>query len=346
MTGIHNASITKGKVPMELIDKYVHEVIRRLPPEKRAAISLELKATIEDMLPPEFTEDDVKDALKKLGDPAILANSYHEKPMYLIGPVYFQTYVSLLKIIVPIAMTIALIAFFIDFAFSYTEGEALLKVVLSIVGEGIREMIEVAIQTFFCLTLVFALLERFAKDPNKDLVSSINRKWTPDALKKVSLATSRKSISKYAFFGTLIWTAIWVSIYFNADRLLGVYVNGAGDIVFKFPIFNQQILNEFWILIVVIVVIGIALALYKLIQGQWTKKVVVFQTLYELITTVSFIIIITRPNFIEPKYTKYLVTYVDMQEERSVFLFVLAAVVISIITAAFSIKNAISRSKM
>ncbi|MGE7623449.1 hypothetical protein ACQKMD_10420 [Viridibacillus sp. NPDC096237] len=95
-----------------------------------------------------------------------------------------------------------------------------------------------------------------------------------------------------------------------------------------------------------IVVIGIVLALYKLIQGRWTKKVVVFQTLYELITTASFIIIITRPNFIEPKFTKHLVTFVDMQEERSVFLMILATVVISIITAAFSIKDAISRSKM
>ncbi|MBK3495145.1 hypothetical protein JFL43_09810 [Viridibacillus sp. YIM B01967] len=331
---------------MELIDKYIHEVTRRLPEKNRGAIALELKASIEDMLPLEFTEDDVKEALKKLGDPAVLANSYQEKPMYLIGPLYYQIYVSLLKIIVPIAMTIALIVFVVDFAFSYTGDEALLKVVLSIVGEGISEMIEVAIQAFFWLTLVFAVLERVAKEPDKDLVSSNNRKWTPDALKKVRLTTSHNSISKYAFFGTLVWTAIWVSIYFNADRLLGVYVNEADNLVFKFSTFNQQILNDFWVLIVVIAVLGIALALYKLQQGQWTKKVVIFQSFYELISTAAFIIIITRPNIIEPEFTKYLLTYVDMQEERSVFLIVLVAVVISIITAVFSIKDAISRSKM
>lgn len=53
---------------MELIDKYIHEVTRRLSQKDRAAIALELKATIEDMLPSDYTEKDIKEALVKLGD--------------------------------------------------------------------------------------------------------------------------------------------------------------------------------------------------------------------------------------------------------------------------------------
>lgn len=265
--------------------------------------------------------------------------------MYLIGPIYFQSYISLLKTIVPIAMTIALIAFVIDFAFSYEGDEALLMVVLKLVGNGIGMMLEVAIQVFFWLTLIFAFLERFAKEPKEEILTGL-QKWTLDDLNKVQLTTKHKSISKYAFFGSLVWTAIWVSIYFNADRLIGVYVNREEDLIFKYPTFNQQILNDFWILIVIIAVLGIALSLYKRIQGQWSKKVVIFQTFYELIATAVLIIIITRPNIIEPEFTKYLLNFIDMQEDRFVLLIVLATIVISIITAAFSIKDAVSRTKM
>ncbi|MGE7837323.1 hypothetical protein [Viridibacillus arvi] len=330
---------------MELIDKYIYEVTRRLSQKDRAAIALELKATIEEMLPSDFTEEDVKEALVKLGDPAVLAKNYQEKPRYLIGPLYYQSYISLLKMIVPIAMTIALISFVIDFAFSYEGDEALIMVVLTLVGNGIGMMVEVAIQVFFWLTLIFALLERFAKDPKEEILTGL-KKWTLDDLNKVQLNTKHKSISKYAFFGSLVWTAIWVSIYFNADRLIGVYRNSEDDLIFKYPTFNQQILNDFWILIVIIAIFGIALALYKRIQGQWTKKVVIFQTFYELISTAVFIIIITRPNIIEPEFTKYLLTYIDMQEDRFVLLLVLATIVIAVITSAFSIKDAVSRSRM
>lgn len=332
-------------MPMELIDKYIHEVTRRLSQKDRAAIALELQATIEEMLPSDFTEEDVKEALVKLGDPAVLAKTYQEKPMYLIGPLYYQSYISLLKTIVPIAMTIALIAFVIDFASSYEGDEALLMVVLTLVGKGIGMMIEVAIQVFFWLTLSFALVERFAKEPKEELVTGL-QKWTLDDLNKVQLNTKHKSISKYAFFGSLVWTAIWVSIYFNAEHLIGVYRNREDDLIFKYPTFNQQILNDFWVLIMIIAIFGIALALYKRIQGQWTKKVVIFQTFYELISTAVFIIIITRPNIIEPEFTKYLLNYIDMQEDKFVLLLVLGTIVIAVITSAFSIKDAVSRSRM
>ena len=71
---------------MNLIEVYVYEVTRRLPDKSRDDIALELTSTIEDMLPENFTENEVMDALSKLGDPAQLAASYRDTPNYLIGP--------------------------------------------------------------------------------------------------------------------------------------------------------------------------------------------------------------------------------------------------------------------
>ncbi len=49
---------------MNLIDIYVQEVTRRLPEKNRKDIALELQSTIEDMLPDDYNEEDVKTARK------------------------------------------------------------------------------------------------------------------------------------------------------------------------------------------------------------------------------------------------------------------------------------------
>ncbi len=52
---------------MSLIDMYVHEVAKRLPEQNREDITLELRSTIEDMLPDDYNEEDVKSILEKIG---------------------------------------------------------------------------------------------------------------------------------------------------------------------------------------------------------------------------------------------------------------------------------------
>lgn len=104
---------------MKLIEIYIQEVTRRLPEKLRADIALELRSTIEDMLPDHYNEQDVKEVLNQLGSPVVLANGYKDQPMHLIGPRYFDVYMSLLKMIVPIATVIACITiitqYFIDY---------------------------------------------------------------------------------------------------------------------------------------------------------------------------------------------------------------------------------------
>ena len=45
---------------MNLIEVYIQEVTRRLPEKSREDIALELRSTIEDMLPDDYNEEDVK----------------------------------------------------------------------------------------------------------------------------------------------------------------------------------------------------------------------------------------------------------------------------------------------
>ncbi|MBL2556797.1 hypothetical protein ELJ57_30790, partial [Klebsiella pneumoniae] len=89
--------------------------------------------------------------------------------------------------------------------------------------KGIGEIFEVALHVFFWLTLVFAILERTDKNKDTEPLTTSLKKWTPDDLKNISYIPKKKAISKFEVFGGLMWTAIWGTLYFYANHLVGVY---------------------------------------------------------------------------------------------------------------------------
>ncbi|AVR32560.1 membrane protein, putative [Bacillus cereus] len=133
---------------MNLIDLYIQEVAKRLPEKNSEDITLELRSTIEDMLPEDYSEEDVKSVLKKLGSPVSLANGYLDRPMHLIGPRYFDVYTTLLKMIIPIAAVIALISMVAENFIGYSSDQAILNVILQLIGKGIGEIFEVGLHVF------------------------------------------------------------------------------------------------------------------------------------------------------------------------------------------------------
>ncbi len=134
---------------MNLIDLYIQEVAKRLPEKNSEDITLELRSTIEDMLPEDYSEEDVKSVLKKLGSPVSLANGYLDRPMHLIGPRYFDVYTTLLKMIIPIAAVIALISMVAENFIGYSGDQAILNVILQLIGKGIGEIFEVGLPCIF-----------------------------------------------------------------------------------------------------------------------------------------------------------------------------------------------------
>ena len=73
-----------------------------------------------------------------------------------------------------------------------------------------------------------------------------------------------------------MWTAIWATLYFYANHLVGVYEGNAEGLKFVTPVFNQEILLSYWPIVLVVIGFEISyIALYKLIKGQWTKKMAI-----------------------------------------------------------------------
>ena len=78
----------------DLIDRYVYQVVRRLPQSQRADIEAELRGLIDDMLSARGggKREDVIAVLRELGRPAELAFRYSGSRRSLIGPEYYDTY--------------------------------------------------------------------------------------------------------------------------------------------------------------------------------------------------------------------------------------------------------------
>ncbi|SER99720.1 hypothetical protein [Psychrobacillus sp. OK032] len=291
---------------MHLIDIYIQEVTRRLPEKNREDIELELRSTIEDMLPENYSEKEAKEALASLGNPALLASGYSDQPMQLIGPRYFDMYVTLLKMIIPMVAIITLIVVITENIITYNGEEAILGTMLSVVGHGFWGIISSSIHTFFWITLVIAILERTDASKDKSPLTPNWKEWTPDDLKNIPYIRKEKKISKADIFGSFFWIAIFVVVYFNAFRLIGVYEKVEGKLQFVIPTFNQEVLHSYWLIVLFMLLLEVAFAFYKLIAAQWTTKLAIMNTVRIVVSTIVFIIIFNNNSLINPEFYMYL----------------------------------------
>ena len=85
----------------DLIERYVHEVVRTLPEKDKKEIEDELTSLIQDQIDDRFgdspTEADVEKVLIDLGDPRKMAASYGSK-QYLVGPEFYTQMMMVLRI--------------------------------------------------------------------------------------------------------------------------------------------------------------------------------------------------------------------------------------------------------
>ena len=102
---------------MNLIDRYVTDIGRRLPKRQRDAVQAELRAAIDDALDARgatsSSENDVVDVLKEIGPPERVAAEYYPAGEYLIGPEFYPTFRRVLSVTLSAILLLSVIGFFI-----------------------------------------------------------------------------------------------------------------------------------------------------------------------------------------------------------------------------------------
>jgi hypothetical protein len=274
---------------MELIERYISEVTRRISKKNRQDIAMELRSTIEDMLPDHYSEKEVTEVLQELGDPARLASQYEDKKQYLIGPLFFDRYISFLKVVgLPIAILIFLSEWMSGIVSS--NGEIMMKASMMQIFWGMFiTIVNSIVHLFFWITIVFVVIERFAK-------SNDSKSWTPEDL-WVTAIPVQKQISKFEVFSSLFWTILWVAALFYA----GWYRQNNGTSIYYF-LFNQEELVTYIPAIIGVVAVEIGLAIYMLVAAKWTKVLVGFNGVSHIIFAVLLCVMVSNPNLFNQQF--------------------------------------------
>lgn len=163
---------------MNLIDPYVSEVGRQLPQKNRADIEAEIRSALQDMLDERSKQtgkpiDDelILEVLQEYGSPEKVAASYQGERS-LIGPRLYPAFIKVIQIVLPIMGVLALIG--LGFSLGRTESSAGIdietyvqvnaKFLIYTVSRAINGFFGSMISALGSITLIFAILERFAPD--------------------------------------------------------------------------------------------------------------------------------------------------------------------------------------
>ena len=147
----------------DFMQRYIYQVIHRLPKAQRDEVSMELEELISDMYTDKGSMEEV---LTQLGDPAEFAMQYQDRQHYLIGPEYFDTYLWFVKVVLLCAaVPVFLVSLISTF---YHSGAAvplnlfpgILRGIMEGLAEGIFDALISCVSAFGAVTLVFAVMER------------------------------------------------------------------------------------------------------------------------------------------------------------------------------------------
>lgn len=290
---------------MQLVESYIKEVTRRVPAQKREKIATELQSTIDEMLPGNYSEQEEKAVLEKLGNPALMASKYVNRPMYLIGPRYFELYITVMKIVFPIVAITLFILTILGELFSFSGEEKVINFIFSIIMESVLNILGALFQAFFWITAIFVILERRDKSKSNVPLTVTGKEWTPEDLKALSEKAKEKLVSKWELFISLFGLAIFLFLYFYNEKIIGVYESYNGELEFVLPVFNAGVLLAFWPIIMLAITIEVGMLLYRYVIGQWTKKMALWNTVRNLFSTIVFLIVIFEDNLMNHEFVSY-----------------------------------------
>ena len=250
---------------MNLIDRYVSEIGKRLPRKSRADIETEIRSTLEDMLEERAEKtgrpvDDemVKELLKEYGAPDKVAATYLPE-QYLIGPKLFPIFWLVLKIVGVVLTVLAIVGFGVRFGMSDMSmqafGAQLAKSALEYFG-GI-------ISAFGNIVLIFAILERAL--PKSEYENELNEGWDPAELTK---EPEPDDVRIWEPVVAIVFTLVGLLVFNLYPQAIGISFLSNGQWT-STPALSEAFfrilpwLNVVWVL-------GIILQVMLLRQGRWT----------------------------------------------------------------------------
>ena len=271
----------------ELIDRYIYQVVRRLPRDQRGEVSLELQELIGDMLEAGGSAEDV---LSKLGDPAKFAEKYQDRSHCLIGPEYYDNYVWLLRIVLTcVTATVFVVSVIqgIRDGIVRADGERAGAAIMAAgtgIANGFTGIFIAGLSAFGGVTLAFAVMERrkirfeMKKEKNwtvSDLGDNFTGKqkvWTPGNLSPIP--HKKAMISRGDSIVGIVFIMIFGVLLIFAPQFFGA-VFPDGEVVRTIPVFNLDQWDIILPLFILSLAIGLADEVLHLVVGHYCRLVMI-----------------------------------------------------------------------
>lgn len=245
---------------MNLIDLYVEAVIKFLPQENKEDAARTLRSQIAEKLPPNPSDEEVRRVLEELGNPRQQAKNFDTRQRYLIGPEYYDSYISILKLVVGILITVMLVVTVLHWIIAPPSG-GIIKFIVDLILSAVNG----AIQATAWVTIVFAIIER-----NKLTAPPVlDQAWTPDDLSKEKSAKLR--IKRSDAFVSIFFTVAFTAILIFRPELFSFF-SRSGDTWNVVPILNLARLQDFIPLILVIAFLELGISSWKIIARHWNMS--------------------------------------------------------------------------
>ena len=280
----------------DLIERYIHDVTRRLPEASRLEVGKELRANIDDMLPPNPTTEDIKKVLITLGEPRVLASKYRGKQRYLISPEWMDEYLQVLKIVLIVLGSLAFFSTLLTHIL-YPTATTPIGIFAEVVGNVFGEVWSSLFGGFAMVTLIFVAIDYFK-------VNSKRGPWNPDHLPKLPKPTDIKISKVGSIIGlmmALILGSFFIFMLFENQRYIGWFAIEGGVRVI-YPVFTDAVCQLFAPLFIVSFLLAIGDSIIKYFYGQWNLVTATSHTIYKILSVALVITFFRQPNLMNPVF--------------------------------------------
>ncbi|MCD4826249.1 MAG: hypothetical protein K8Q99_00550 [Acholeplasmataceae bacterium] len=275
------------------VERYIYDVVRRLPKEMQDDVKEELNAHIYDMLDENPTDEDIDHVLHELGSPRKIANNYKENKRYVISPLFYEDYIRVLKLAFIIIVSIALVISAIEAAIHINE-ITVFKTIVAIAEKIIEDVSNAIVTTFFFVTIIFWLIDRFQYKVNPNDWKIKDLPDLPDI--KSSKISRTQSIIGLIFH--TIFSTIFIVIALRYVDIIGWYTND----VLVARLFNDYAVNPFIIFFIISAVIGFIVQMLKIYYKKWNKELAISYTVYQILSVTLMLLFINQSDLVTTAY--------------------------------------------
>ena len=302
----------------EMIERYIYEVTRRVPPKTREEIRLELQTLIDDMR----TEENIttEEVLQKLGAPSELAKCFRDDNNYLIGPEYYDNYMWVIKIAligIGISAVVSAIAQGITGMEGMTGIADWTRFFANFVAELFSTAINGACSIIGIVTIIFAVLEyqkvKVSIKPETNwTINELSKNtapvktWTPNSLPPVP--DKRAVISRGESVFSIIMITVLAALFLFAPQMLGAFHYDDGAVQSFACIFNLNEWNRIAPIFVFCLFVGLIDEIIRLVTGYYCKPVMYSSIICNIIQIAGAIILLKftplwNPDFVTQMQT-------------------------------------------